>query len=90
LIVELVFRLVGAACPNPNDRRFPLGDSVGQPGEDGFLDTDLGLRPFVPKGKSYWEIGTGVKPADKATKDYRDRTKTIEAAVRKVDCWGLT
>jgi hypothetical protein len=54
LIVELIFRLIAASCPNPNDRRFALPDSIGQQGEDGFLDTDLGLLPFVPKGKSYW------------------------------------
>jgi hypothetical protein len=83
LIVELVFRLIATSCPNPNDRRFALADSIGQQGEDGFLDTDTGLLPVVPKGKSYWEIGTGVDPATKATTDYRDRTKGTEAEVRK-------
>lgn len=38
-IVELVRRLVGASCPGPTDRRFPLGDSIGQHGPDGILDT---------------------------------------------------
>lgn len=39
LIVELVCRLVCASAPNPRKRRFPLGDSIGQSGPDGILDT---------------------------------------------------
>ena len=61
LIVELVYRLVAAACPNPQQRRFPLGDSIGQHGPDGFLETEIGFPPFIPKGISYWEIGTNKK-----------------------------
>ncbi len=82
VIVELVLRLVAAASPNPKDRRFPLGDSIGQPGPDGFLDTDFPFDPFVPAGKSYWEIGTGDKPASKATKDYKNLTQNIPAETR--------
>ena len=59
VIVELVARLVAASSPEPNDRRFPLGDSICQPGPDGELDTDFGSPPFVPEGRSYWEIGAG-------------------------------
>ena len=82
LIVELVWRLVAAACPNPRERRFPLGDSIGQPGPDGILDTSLGFEPFVPEGRSIWEIGTGQGIREKATDDYRDRTKSIPESVR--------
>lgn len=74
LIVELVYRLVAASSPNPKERRFPLGDSIGQTGPDGFIDTDFKFEPFVPEGKSYWEIGTGINPRDKATSDYKDLT----------------
>ena len=38
VIVELVWRLVAASCPKPRERRFPLGDSIGQHGPDGVLD----------------------------------------------------
>jgi hypothetical protein len=41
-IVKLAWRLVAASVPQPRDRRFPLGDSIGQHGPDGRLDTDLG------------------------------------------------
>src|SRR5271157_144274 len=60
VVVELVWRLVAASSPRPKERRFPLGDSIGQPGPDGILDTDFGFDPFVPEGKSFWEIGTGI------------------------------
>lgn len=82
VIVELIYRLVLASCPNPTERRFPLGDSIGQHGPDGYLDTVLGFLPFVPEGRSYWEIGTNVKPGTKATDDYRDLTKAVPPEVR--------
>jgi len=61
VIVELVYRLVVASSPNPKERRFPLGDSIGQHGPDGLLNTDSPFDPFVPNGKSFWEIGTGLQ-----------------------------
>lgn len=83
VIVELVWRLVAASSPRPSERRFPLGDSIGQPGPDGLLDTDFGFDPFVPVGRSYWEIGTGLDVGRKATSDYKDLTESIPAAVRR-------
>jgi hypothetical protein len=83
LIVELVWRLVAASSPKPKERRFPLGDSIGQPGPDGVLNTDFGFDPFVPEGRSFWEIGTGIKAGDKATSDYNDLTATTPEAVRQ-------
>lgn len=74
LIVELVWRLVAASCPQPRERRFPLGDSIGQHGPDGELYVDLGLDPFVPEGRSFWEIGTNLRAGDKATSDYSGLT----------------
>lgn len=73
-IVELVWRLVAAAHPRPRERRFPLGDSIGQHGPDGILEVDFSVEPFIPDGRSYWEIGTGVDAGAKATKDYRELT----------------
>lgn len=83
LIVELVYRLVAASCPRPKERRFPLGDSIGQPGPDGVLNTDIGFDPFVPEGSSVWEIGTGVDAGDKATRDYRQLTAATPDAARR-------
>ena len=82
VIVELVWRLVAASSPTPKERRFPLGDSIGQHGPDGILDVDIGFNPFVPEGRSYWEIGTGIKAGAKATADYNSLVKKIQTADR--------
>lgn len=82
VIVELVWRLVAASSPRPKERRFPLGDSIGQSGPDGILDTDFGFSPFVPEGKSFWEIGTGIDAGAKATSDYKELTSVIPEGVR--------
>lgn len=82
VIVELVWRLVAASSPKPKERRFPLGDSIGQPGPDGFLDTGLPFPPFVPEGRSFWEIGTGLRTGAKATTDYRDQVAVTTKDVR--------
>lgn len=80
--VELIWRLVAASSPNPRDRRFPLSDSIGQHGPDGELDAIAEFLPFVPEGKSVWEIGTGLEAGRKATSDYRDRTESTPPEVR--------
>lgn len=82
VIVELVWRLVAASSPQPRERRFPLGDSIGQHGPDGILEVDLAFAPFVPDGRSYWEIGTGLKAGAKATSDYSDLTLALPESVR--------
>lgn len=82
VIVELVWRLVAASSPQPNERRFPLGDSIGQHGPDGLLDVDLAFAPFVPEGRSFWEVGTGLKAGAKATSDYNDLVSTIPESTR--------
>ncbi|MFZ0751260.1 MAG: hypothetical protein WAM70_18000, partial [Pyrinomonadaceae bacterium] len=83
VIVEFVYRLVAASAPRPKERRFPLGDSIGQPGADGVLNTEIGFDPFVPEGRSFWEIGTGVDAGDKATIDYRELTTATPDAVKR-------
>lgn len=83
VIVELVYRLVAASAPRPKERRFPLPDSIGQQGPDGVLNTDFGFGPFVPEGRSFWEIGTGLDARDKATRDYRELTAATPEDVRR-------
>ena len=48
VIVELVWRLVAASSPRSKERRFPLGDSIGQHGPDGVLNVDLGTHRSSP------------------------------------------
>lgn len=83
VIVELVKRLVSAAVPNPKERRFPLGDSMGQHGPDGILNVDLPFNPFIPEGRSFWEIGTSLDVQHKATDDYKNLVKNKSRTIRK-------
>jgi hypothetical protein len=82
IIVDLVCRLVCVSCPQPKERRFPRGDSIGQSGPDGVLDTEYSFEPFVSTGRSYWEIGTGIDARKKATASYRERTQAVPADER--------
>lgn len=82
VIVELVYRLVAASSPRPKERRFPLGDSIGQHGPDGLLNVDLAFDPFIPEGRSFWEIGTGLDAGDKATNDYNGLVSGLPSSVR--------
>jgi hypothetical protein len=82
IIPELIGRLVAASVRKPNDSRFPRADSIGQSGEDGYLDAETGFLPFVPDGKSFWEVGTGADPVAKANRDYATRTAATAAATR--------
>ncbi len=85
-IVDLVSALVKASSPEPNDRRFPSSDSINQTGQDGYLDAVIEFKPYVPIGKSYWEIGAGgeneAKIKEKASKDYSGRTRKIPKNIR--------
>ena len=82
--VELIWRLLSASCPAPIHRRFPLGDSIGQHGSDGELETVVGFAPFAPDGKSFWEIGTSVNANAKVNSDYNETTAAIPSEIRKV------
>jgi hypothetical protein len=76
VIVDLVKKLITSTIVTPKEIRFPLSDSIGQHGPDGFLNTDFGFNPYIPIGKSYWEIGTGVNAKKKAESDYSSLTHT--------------
>ena len=82
IIVELIWRLVAASSPHPRERRFPLGDSIGQHGPDGILLVDIPDEPFVPDGRSFWEIGTGLDVRKKASSDYKDLVQEIPKDIR--------
>lgn len=82
VIPELVYWLVRLSCADVVCR-IPYGESINQPGMDGLVETELGFDGFVPKGKSYWEIGTDRDPQKKATKEFTKRTKEIGDEDRK-------
>ena len=77
VIPELINRLVKASAPNLTECRIPYGETVNQSGWDGLVQAGEPFYEFVPEGDSYWEIGTGAKPQEKATDDFRKRTPTF-------------
>ncbi|TDC41536.1 hypothetical protein [Micromonospora sp. KC213] len=68
----LVRRLI-LAVTAPETLRMPAAEAVGLPGLDGEVTSPPGAPPFVPPGRSVWELGTGRDPQDKAQRDYRKR-----------------
>lgn len=78
VIPELIYWLVKQSCSDLVVCRIPYGNAVNQPGWDGMVETKQGFLEFVPKGKSYWEIGTGADPQSKATDDFKKRTDEID------------
>ena len=73
VIPELIYLLVKQSVPPPYVCRIPYGDAVNQPGWDGIVEIEESFLEFVPKRKSYWEIGTGRNPQNKATKVFREK-----------------
>ncbi len=74
VIPELVFHLVQQSVPDATVCRIPYGDMINQTGWDGLVESESGYPVYVPKGRSYWEIGTGTNPQSKANKDIKKRT----------------
>lgn len=83
VIPELIYFLVKQSCRDATECRIPYGDEVDQTGLDGRVVTETGFSIYVPKGTSYWEIGTGANAQKKATDDFRKRTKELSQAQRK-------
>ena len=82
VIPELIYLLVKQSVPPPYVCRIPYGDAVNQPGWDGIVEIKESFLEFVPEGKSYWEIGTGRDPKNKATEDFKKRTEAISRTER--------
>ena len=69
-------RLVRSLIRETNDQVVTLemrgGEGSEVPGYDGIVEATK-PTPFVPEGRSVWELGTGEEPTDKASADYRTR-----------------
>ena len=74
VIPELIYLLIKQSAPDVSECRIPYGDAVNQPGMDGIVDCETEFFEFVPARKSYWEIGTGKDPQEKASSDFQKRT----------------
>ena len=87
VIPELVYHLVRQSISEGDVCRIPYGDSINQQGLDGVVECTYNDLSFVPEGRSYWEIGTGADPKDKATKDLIKRTGQVAESVRRNTCF---
>jgi hypothetical protein len=76
LLPHLVRRLIVESVPAAEltSMRIPVEDDVGMRGFDGVIDVSSPVGPFVPDGKSVWEISTG-DPGDKFADNYGKRKK---------------
>ena len=59
----------------------PGGDAVSTPSWDGIVDTAI-QTPWVPEGRSFWELGTGEQRDKKAEQDYQKRLQQTAADIR--------
>ncbi len=77
----LVRKLIQVAGGRLVSIDFPAGDSIGQPGWDGEVESD-DQSPWVPEGKSFWELSCEAQPTRKANRDYRKRAGQTPAPER--------
>jgi hypothetical protein len=77
----LIRRLIFASV-RPDQIVVPDAEGTGFPGLDGILFSAAGALPYVPAGRSAWELKTSGDPQTELGKDYRKRTKQLTAAER--------
>ena len=78
----LVRRLISETTDGIESIRFPGNEAVDLVGLDGELTTANG-SVWVPRGKSFWEVGCNQDPTVKANSDYQKRLEEVEAEVRE-------
>jgi hypothetical protein len=61
---------------------FPAGESVSRPGLDGLILCEDG-DPWVPAGRSAWEVSVERNVTTKANGDYRKRTQGADQGTRR-------
>lgn len=71
----LVRRLIHATIDKPKLVQFPANEGTQRPGWDGILQVATS-NPWIPEGKSVWELGTDKNPQIKAESDYTKRTES--------------
>ncbi|HSH31099.1 MAG TPA: hypothetical protein VK963_00315 [Candidatus Saccharimonadales bacterium] len=70
---RLIRRLIDQTNDQVSVNEMRAGKGAGTPGYDGRVETGR-ATPFVPEGRSVWELGTGGDPLKKANDDYYNRT----------------
>jgi len=78
---ELVRRLISETVPSNTRIDFPSGTGALSGGWDGLVECDGG-HPYVPKGRSGWELSTDRNAQRKANSDYEKRRDRVPAEER--------
>lgn len=80
VIPDVISRLIQVSVNDLAYFRVPRLEDVGLPDPDVIMESTAGALPYVPAGRSLWEIGTGVNPIRKAREDFQKRTKKVDPA----------
>ncbi|MBS1502019.1 MAG: hypothetical protein JST32_08165, partial [Bacteroidetes bacterium] len=81
-IALIISRLIRATTHDLKGAILPVGKSTYSGGWDGEVINSQATE-FVPKGLSFWELGTENRPGPKAEKDYVKRTKQTKEELRR-------
>lgn len=76
LLPKILRRLVLASVGSIMEVDFPTGKSINEGGWDGHVDCAVG-NPFVPTGKSGWELTARGDQKGKADDDYANRVDSV-------------
>ena len=79
----LLRRLINSTGSNLRHVDFPGGDNAQRPGWDGWVEAGA-PTPWIPVGRSGWELSTEQSPAAKANRDYQARLAV--AAADRAQC----
>lgn len=79
--LPILIRKLIASTNKLTELAMPGGDSVYRTGWDGTV-TSTDASPWVPEGRSVWELGCNANIAGKANDDYDKRTKDFDVAFR--------
>ncbi len=81
LLPDLVRRLILASGAKLRRLDLPGGSAVDRPGVDGLVEADPG-NPWVPEGRSVWELSCERAPRPKARGDLAKRSRATNPEER--------
>ena len=84
LLPVLLRKLIHSTGHELRQVDFPGYDNAEREGWDGRVEASA-ATPWIPEGKSCWELGTSKNPSRKAENDYAARLSSVSAGER-ADC----
>ena len=81
LLPVLLRKLIHSTGHELREVDFPGYDNAEREGWDGRVEASA-ATPWIPEGKSCWELGTSKNPSRKAESDYATRLSSVSAGER--------